>query len=162
MNPAPDFSIAQGCNGVSYTLQAVQDDASGAVYSWLDLSGTQIGTEASQVVSSAGTYQLVVTQNGCSTSETVSVISVTCGIQKGISANNDGLNDYFDLEGYNIRQLKIYNRYGMNVYSKDSYQNQWYGQGDNGNELPDGTYYYVIDFADLQPKTGWIYINRAQ
>jgi hypothetical protein len=29
--------------------------------------------------------------------------------------------------------------------------------------LPDGTYYYVIDFNDNQVvKTGWIYINKEQ
>ncbi|WP_208022845.1 T9SS type B sorting domain-containing protein, partial [Flavobacterium jejuense] len=36
------------------------------------------------------------------------------------------------------------------------------GQTNNGDELPDGTYYYVIEFADMDSKTGWIYINRQQ
>ncbi|MBD3581881.1 T9SS type B sorting domain-containing protein [Flavobacterium selenitireducens] len=159
---APDFTFTEGCNGISYTLNAVQDDASGSLYAWFDPSGTQIGNTASVVIQSPGIYELVVTQNGCSTRKNTNVLSAACQIQKGISANNDGANDNFDLAGYNVSQLKIFNRYGTNVYSKANYQNEWFGQSDNGNELPDGTYYYVIDFADLKTKTGWIYINRAQ
>lgn len=83
-----------------------------------------------------------------------------CAIQKGISPNNDGLNEFFDLEAYNVDKLEIYNRYGKLVYSKIGYENEWHGQSDNGNELPDGTYYFVIKFADKETKTGWIYINR--
>jgi flagellar hook assembly protein FlgD len=48
------------------------------------------------------------------------------------------------------------------VYSKVNYEDEWFGQSNSGNELPDGTYYYVINFADAASKTGWIYINREQ
>ncbi|WP_415776934.1 gliding motility-associated C-terminal domain-containing protein, partial [Flavobacterium gelidilacus] len=37
---------------------------------------------------------------------------------------------------------------------------QWYGQSDNGNELPTGTYYFVIERDNVETKSGWIYINR--
>lgn len=162
VNEAPEFSISEGCNGVNYTLGAVQDDASDSTYEWFGPSGEQIGTNSFVVIDSPGLYELVVTQNGCSNSETLNVLSTACKIQKGISANNDGQNDYFDLEGFNVSQLKIFNRYGIAVYSKAGYRNQWYGQSDNGDELPDGTYYYLIDFEDRKSTTGWIYINRMQ
>lgn len=162
VNRPPEFAISEGCNGISYTLNAVQDDAENALYAWFDPAGTQIGTASSVVITSPGIYELVVTQGGCSMPKTINVLSTSCTIQRGISPNNDGLNDFFDLEAYHVRELKIFNRYGTNVYSKANYQNEWYGQSDNGNELPDGTYYYVIDFVDLQPKTGWIYSNRVR
>jgi gliding motility-associated-like protein len=164
VNVSPDFTISEGCDGVSYTLTAVQNNASNPLYAWFNPTGTQIGTGSSVVIAAPGIYELVITQGGCTASETINVLSASCGgfIQKGISANNDGMNDYFDLESYNVRELKIFNRYGTNVYSKANYQNEWYGQTDNGDELPDGTYYYAIDFADLNTKTGWIYINRVQ
>jgi len=162
VNAAPEFTISQGCDGARYTLIAVQDDASGSSYAWFDSSGTPIGTASSVVVTNSGNYELEITQGGCSHRESVNVMSALCDIQKGISANNDGLNDYFDLESYNVGRLSILNRYGMEVYSKPNYQKEWYGQNDQGDDLPDGTYYYVIEFADRNTKTGWIYINRAQ
>ena len=87
--------------------------------------------------------------------------TIYCEIQRGISPNGDGLNDFFDLEQLGVKNLSIYNRYGTKVYSKSSYTNQWVGQSDNSDELPDGTYFYVIEFNSGEAsKTGWIYINR--
>ena len=56
--------------------------------------------------------------------------------------------------------LSIYNRYGTKVYSKSNYVNEWFGQSDKNDELPDGTYYYVIERDTVDAKSGWIYINR--
>ncbi|AWH85035.1 mucin 2, oligomeric mucus/gel-forming [Flavobacterium album] len=162
VNELPDFTISEGCEGNNYTLAAVQDDASNSQYAWYNTGGTQIGSGSSVVITAPGVYELVITRGGCSNSETINVLSTTCfgEIQRGISPNHDGLNDFFDLEAFDVKQLQIFNRYGMNVYTKANYQNEWYGQSDNGNELPDGTYFYVIDFADSTSKTGWIYSNR--
>lgn len=162
VNNAPVFTISEGCNGVNYTLNAVQTNDSNSAYAWFTESGTPIGTESSVIVTTPGFYKLIVAQNGCSSEERINVRSTLCLIQKGISPNNDGLNDYFDLEGFNVTQLKIFNRYGTNVYTKVNYSNEWYGQSDNGDQLPDGTYYYVIEFADSKTKTGWIYTNNPQ
>jgi len=159
---APDVAVSQGCEGVRYTLHANQDDDVNATYAWFNAQGTQLGAESSLVIQATGVYELVITSNGCSFPTSVTVNSVACQLQKGISANNDGANDSFDLAGYNVTHLRIFNRYGTNVYSKADYRNEWYGQSDNGNELPDGTYYYTIDFSDLKTKTGWIYVNRVQ
>ncbi|MFY7937746.1 MAG: gliding motility-associated C-terminal domain-containing protein, partial [Flavobacterium sp.] len=64
-------------------------------------------------------------------------------------------------EQMNVKNLGIFNRFGTKVYSKSGYTNEWIGQSNDNNELPDGTYFYVIEFNDNQPtKTGWIYINR--
>lgn len=162
VNPLPDFSISEGCNGISYTLTAVEFDTTGSTYQWFSPSNTSIGNEASVVISTPGIYKLVVSKNGCSTEETINIIAPFCSIQKGISPNNDGRNDNFDLSSYNVDNLKIFNRYGSIAYDKSGYRDEWYGQSDKGDELPDGTYYYVIDFSDLGTKSGWIYISREQ
>ena len=162
VNPAPEFSIVEGCNGTNYTLSAEGINATNSSYQWFNPSNNLIGSEASVVISTPGIYKLIVTQGGCSTEESINVIAPFCVIQKGISPNNDGRNDNFDLTSYNVNNLKIFNRYGTIAYSKSGYQDEWFGQSNKGDELPDGTYYYVIDFADLETKTGWIYISREQ
>ena len=102
------------------------------------------------------------TVGGCSAQTEFEVTINSCLIQKGISPNNDGSNDFFDLVNFNVSKLEIFNRYGTKVYSKNNYEDEWYGQSDKGDELPDGTYYYVIYFTEGTNTTGWIYINREQ
>ena len=162
VNPVPEFSIIEGCTGTNYTLTAEENNASNSSYQWFNPSNNLIGSESSIVISTPGIYKLIVTQGGCSTEESINVITPFCTIQKGISPNNDGRNDNFDLATYNVNNLKIFNRYGTIAYNKAGYRDEWFGQSNKGDELPDGTYYYVIDFDDLGTKTGWIYINREQ
>lgn len=164
VTPLPEFTITQGCVDNNYTLAAVESNSSSPSYAWYDASNNQIGTSQSVVVTASGTYKLVITQNGCSEEEEVEVANTLCSfdIQKGISANGDGYNDNFELTGFDVKKLQIFNRYGMKVYSRSNYTNEWYGQSDKGDELPDGTYYYVIDRNSGKTVTGWIYINREQ
>jgi gliding motility-associated-like protein len=102
----------------------------------------------------------------CAETTTVSLTVNGCDIQKGISPKGigagDGLNDNFDLSGFNVSKLEIFNRHGLTVYDKSNYEDEWFGQSNSGQELPDGTYYYVISFSDSETKTGWIYINREK
>ena len=100
--------------------------------------------------------------SGCPKNKSITVTDLFCNIQKGISPNGDNLNDSFDLQNLEVKKLNIYNRYGVKVYSKDNYRNEWYGQSDSNQDLPDATYYYVIEFNnDTASKTGWIYLSRA-
>lgn len=61
--------------------------------------------------------------------------------------NGDQVNDHFyigNIDKYPDAVLEIYNRYGQKVFSKASYQNDWDGKYLN-NELPAGTYFYILD-----------------
>jgi gliding motility-associated-like protein len=101
--------------------------------------------------------------NNCKLTHSIVIDDLFCGIQKGITPNGDELNDFFDLQLLDVKKLSIFNRYGMKVYSQLNYTKQWKGQSDSGKELPDGTYYYVIEFNTNEKEvTGWIYINRKQ
>ena len=174
--PAFDFVITDGCVNNNFTLEVVPTgssfDVNTATVNW-QYNGTPVtpnGTtfdvtaylNSTTVVEPLPlTFTAVVTSNNCQQTHSIVLDRIYCEIQKGISPNNDGKNDYFDLRLMNVQQLNIFNRYGTKVYSKFEYSNEWVGQSDAGNELPDGTYYYVIEFKDNQAsKTGWIYINR--
>ncbi len=85
-------------------------------------------------------------------------------IPSGISPNGDGVNDCIvldDLEAAeNISSIQIFNRYGTKVFEKINYVKEWCGTDNEGNLLPTGTYYYVLNFEDQRkPLTGWIYSN---
>ncbi|HMI08134.1 MAG TPA: gliding motility-associated C-terminal domain-containing protein, partial [Flavobacterium sp.] len=105
---------------------------------------------------------LTVTTQGCPNDNDFNVVAISCGIQRGISPGDGGKNDFFDLAGQNVKKLEIFNRYGTRVYSQVNYSREWYGQSDKGDELPDGTYFYVIVRENMADKTGWIYINRVK
>jgi gliding motility-associated-like protein len=174
--PAFDFVITDGCVNNNFILEVVPNDNSFDVntanFIW-QYGGNTIGTNSStfDVTSYLNsttavellplTFSVIVQSNGCQQNNAIVLDRIYCDIQKGISPNNDGKNEYFDLTQMNVQLLSIYNRYGTKVYSKAEYSNEWVGQSDAGNELPDGTYYYVIEFKNNQAsKTGWIYINR--
>ncbi|MGL2962458.1 fibronectin type III domain-containing protein [Flavobacterium sp. RSB2_4_14] len=162
-----EISVESGCQSVNYVLTALpvanSFNPETVTYSWQNANGLIIGNTQSITVTETGSYFVSITSDGCSSNSLpVSVDSVACVIQKGISVNNDGKNDTFDLTGFNVKNLSIFNRYGEKVYSYKNYTNQWGGQSDKGDELPDGTYYYVINRDNGETKTGWIYINRAQ
>ncbi|WP_297510347.1 gliding motility-associated C-terminal domain-containing protein, partial [Flavobacterium sp.] len=179
--PSFSFDIESGCQGNNYMLEVKPIngtfDIATAQFNWEIINGTiatPVGTNDATfnvtdylnstplVESLPLTFGVTVTnQDGCTQYNTVVLTSIYCGVQKGISPNGDGLNDYFNLEQMNVKNLGIFNRFGTKVYNKSGYTNQWIGQSDDNNELPDGTYFYVIEFNDNQPtKTGWIYINR--
>lgn len=76
-------------------------------------------------------------------------------IPSGFSPNGDGINDKFVIKGLNARSadLLIFNRWGNKVYEKSNYDNSWDGSAEAGvtlgkGKLPDGVYYYILQFQD--------------
>lgn len=118
------------------------------------------------------TYTAVASDGGCMSEDSVDVTLYdigNCVISQGLSPNGDGFNDALDLEFLSDRsgidQLQIFNRLGTQVYEKINYINEWVGTTTDGEELPTGTYFYVINFTNEDPQygmqaTGWIYLNK--
>ena len=83
----------------------------------------------------------------------------------GFSPNGDGPNDFFVIHGlvrYPDNELKVFNRWGNLVYQKKNYNNEWNGTNNNGDKLPDGTY-FAIFIVTNQPKltlTGYVDMRR--
>ncbi len=173
-----NFIVDGDCFATSFILFADPIDngydEDTASYSWV-LNGNVVSTDpefnVTAYVNSTSVveelplvFTLTITRaDGCSNTNSFTVTRIYCDIQNGISPNGDGKNEFFDLATFNVRTLSIFNRYGTKVYTKGNYTVEWIGQSDAGEELPDGTYYYVIEFNDNQDaKTGWIYINRQK
>ncbi|SHL83475.1 Ig-like domain-containing protein [Flavobacterium saccharophilum] len=98
-----------------------------------------------------------------------SVEPVCLTVYNEFTPNNDGTNDLFRIdciESYPNNELKVYNRYGALVYSKQHYENDWNGTANvsgvinRGDMLPTGTYFYVIDIGNGTVKKGWLSIMR--
>ncbi|HPF95975.1 MAG: gliding motility-associated C-terminal domain-containing protein, partial [Flavobacteriaceae bacterium] len=114
-------------------------------------------------VLTGGYYEVEVTFNstGCTNIVGQEVITLeNCVVPQAISPNNDGKNDNFDLSAFDVQKLEIFNRYGVLVYSRTNYTNEWHGQSDSGDELPVGTYYYVMRYQGGKEKASWVYINK--
>ena len=87
-------------------------------------------------------------------------VTVTISVYtSGFSSNGDNSNESFDLSGFNVEKLKIFNRYGRTVFEGNNYVNQWVGQDYDGDELPSATYYFIKTKTG-DSKTGWIYLQR--
>ncbi|TRW22435.1 T9SS type B sorting domain-containing protein [Flavobacterium zepuense] len=160
----PEVTIDQKCNDDNeYQLTVIFADeiynADNATFTW---SGPQTGTGYAFVIDKIGTYTVTVTplDGACPFETSVDVLATSCEIQKGISPNGDGKNDNFDLSGLDVRKIEIFNRYGKEVYSKTDYVDEWYGQTSGGDELPTGTYFYMVQRRNGESTTGWVYINR--
>ncbi|QNF31367.1 gliding motility-associated C-terminal domain-containing protein (plasmid) [Adhaeribacter swui] len=73
--------------------------------------------------------------------------------------NNDGVNDLFEirnLELYPANQLRIYNRWGQEVYKASGYKNNW-----SAENVTEGTYFYQLLLLNSgQQIKGWIEVVR--
>src|SRR5699024_10441081 len=88
---------------------------------------------------------LFIESSDCVWSESILIDNTVCNIPEGFSPNGDGINDSFDLSFMNVREFQVFSRYGNKVYNKSNYTNEWVGQSNNGNSLPNGTYFYTIE-----------------
>lgn len=88
-------------------------------------------------------------------------------IYNAVSANNDGYNDYFFIDGlYEIFpnfKLLIYSRWGQLIWQGNHQASMWDGKIPGHAEAPEGTYFYVLYLNDKdfpKPLTGFLYLTR--
>lgn len=100
-------------------------------------------------------------------------------IYNGVSANDDGQNDYFFIENitrFPENRVQIFNRWGQLVFSTSNYDSNGnvfngYAQGkgvviNSGEKLPSGTYFYLVEYTienengkrDLK-KSGYLHLE---
>ncbi len=66
------------------------------------------------------------------------------------------MNDVFyiaKIEEFPDNHLWVYNIWGSLVYEATTYRNAWPGTWGADTDLPDGTYYYILEWVDNGTKT---------
>lgn len=137
--------------GLSATLIAY----GGILYTWTPVTGLDSANSATTLASPIVTTTYVVaiaTADGCifQDSVVITVLPDELIIADLITANNDGFNDVWNIMGiekYSDTKVTVFNVNGNIVFESLSYANEWDGTFE-GNPLPDGTYYYLVEVVD--------------
>lgn len=102
-------------------------------------------------------YKLELTgKGGCMVSDTTFItILLQPEIPNVFSPNGDGINDTWKikyLESYPGAIIEVYNRNGQLIYHTQGYNGIGWDGKYNGQDLPIGTYYYIVDPKNGRPK----------
>ena len=97
------------------------------------------------------TYTLMARSNGCWLSDQVTIhVKHEIQIPDVFTPNDDGINDDWRIQGlenFPDATLLIKDRWGQTVYQVAGYSDQKRWKGD---DVPEGTYFYVLDLRDEQ------------
>lgn len=83
-------------------------------------------------------------------------------IPTGITPNADGFNDMFVIQNSAVCtsiKITVFNRWGNIVYREENYKNTWTGLNTKGEQLPQGTYFVVIELDNGSKKATYIDIR---
>jgi len=131
----------------------------GSTYNWSPTSSLNDGsiqnpTFTAGAIGLQTLYLNGVDTAGCIVVDSVLIEVVDCDniiIPNAFSPNNDGVNDTWNIKAAGFlfpnNKISIFNRWGQEVYNYDGYMDEWDGMN-NGDRLPDGTYYYILDLND--------------
>ena len=101
-------------------------------------------------------YRVIIKNTeGCEVTDSVKVSFLSAGdceiiVYNAFSPNEDGKNDFWYIENlinFIPNTVYIYTRWGdklMEIENYDNINNYWKGQDKRGNDLPPGTYFYVV------------------
>lgn len=143
-----------GCNGTA--LAVAEGGAAPYTYVWNTFPNNN-----SPIITNLcpGPYFVVVTDSrGCTSSPNLPPGLVEddrypcIDTRVVITPDGDGLNEEFIvncINEFNSNHLEIYNRWGQLVFEVDNYDNTWRGTDQNGNDLPEGPYYYILEYIDF-------------
>ncbi|MGK7392346.1 MAG: gliding motility-associated C-terminal domain-containing protein [Candidatus Cyclobacteriaceae bacterium M2_1C_046] len=139
---------------------------------WTDEFGFEVGQGAGIYDIFAGIYTVTVTTfEGCETVRQANLPTEILDFNL-VTPNGNSQNTYFHVDcisNFPGNNVKIFNRNGVLVYEADNYDNvtvKFTGEGVNGmyllgEDLPDGTYFYIIDKRDgSKPIAGYLELVR--
>ena len=120
----------------------------------------------------AFTYEVCNTNNPpeCAQATITIIVPPPLLVYEGFSPDNDGINDVWRVRGiedYPNNHVRIFNRWGNLVFEIAGYDNEdraWSSYSTAGlvaGDVPDGTYFYLIDLGNGQsPRSGYVIVNR--
>ena len=104
-----------------------------------------------------GIYSVQITdENMCiiDTAFRIAAFTEDC-VPNVFTPNGDEVNDVWLLEDaffYSDSEVRVYNRYGKLVFKSIGYDSPWDGKNETGNDVMDGSYFYIIDLGDEYEK----------
>ncbi len=126
-------------------------------YAWTNLNdiAEPVKTTSSiDKVSEETTFQLIVTDiQGCQDTTEVNFFSENLCLTNRpvLTPNGDGLNENLEIRCLNVFsdiRLEVYSRWGSLVFEMNDYDGSWSGTDMDGNILPDGAYFFVLQYSD--------------
>jgi gliding motility-associated-like protein len=158
----PDIAM---CDDQLVTLSA-GDENSDSHYLW------STGEVSSTIeIASPGLYTCIKTNTCGQREDSVFVDWMDCETQlfipNSFSPNADGINDVWNVVGFNASNLRIqiFDRWGLLVFESTDADKPWLGDHQGGTTfVPSDVYHYVIQFVDIRGehkrKTGIVSVIR--
>ena len=140
------------------------------VVSWSPTSGLNNSSIGRPVASPSITTSYILSakslSSNCVNQDTITIfVKTKIQIPTGFTPNEDNINENWVLEGiedYPNAEVKIFNRWGGEIFTTKNYQNNPFNGKKDNSTLPMGTYYYVIKTGDNVPTlTGYITLVRG-
>lgn len=175
----PDTAIHSFNHVVSL---AAEPPFPGSTGNWKVISGAGTfdnenshNTKVRNLAKGLNTFRWTITKGACKLQDDVDVMLYDMFIPEGFSPNDDpdGYNNTFIIKGLDLSDheadLKIVNGSGVEVFRTSNRNgNQWTdwdGKNRNGNDLPEGTYYYLLTLKSLTnnqvfKKSGFVILKR--
>lgn len=137
------------------TLDGTASTGNISTYSWTPTTNVNDPLAATTSIQplTTTTYILSVADTlGCTNSDSVLVEVGRCiPNHAGFTPNGDGVNDFWEIPCLNLftNRVQVFNRWGLQVFEAVNYDGSWDGTN-LGQDVPDGTYYYVISVDEPQ------------
>ena len=161
-NPVADFTPSPSTGIIPLNVTFSNGSTgSGLTYSWdLGDNTTSTDQEPTHSYATIGTFTatLYVTDiNGCTdeTSADITTNGISVFVVPNVfTPNGDGKNDELKIIYENIESFNgiIANRWGEILYEWKSIDTGWNGRTKSGVDVPDGTYYYIIQATGSDQK----------
>jgi gliding motility-associated-like protein len=153
--------------GNAYTISIITQPRHGKVTITTD---RKIEYQAENAFTGADDFEYKICNTTCPDVCTTAKVSVSvlggddCTVPTIITPNGDLINDRWEIPclvgaDYPNSTVVVFNQWGDEVFRSNSYKNDWEGTY-NGQPLPSGTYFFVVNLGTSIKKNGFLIIER--